>query len=156
MKEIALTHGHVAMVDDEDYELLNQYSWGATHGRTTFYATRIEKNPQGERTLILMHRQIMKPPKGLQIDHINGNGLCNKKGNLRIVTVRQNSQNRHSRKTSKYPGVSWDDRRKGWIASVYIDGSSKYLGKHETEQLAYEVYCAKLKEVGEKLSFVNL
>ena len=119
MKEIKLTQGKVAIVDDEDYDRLNQYKWHTHRRGRYFYATRKSPAVEGVRKIIYMHHDILENPSGKYVvDHKNGNCLDNTKGNLRIVSRRQNMQNSHVPKTSKYPGVHWSKRDKRWIAQV--------------------------------------
>lgn len=93
-----------ALIDEEDYELLLKYNWGADRQKTGgHYVVSRPKNSKR----IYMHRLLMNCPEGMIVDHIDGNKLNNRKSNLRICTTRQNSQNRRSDKTSgsKYLGV---------------------------------------------------
>lgn len=154
MKEIKLSQGKVAIVDDEDFDNIHQFKWRASKGRHTFYAVRW--NPQEGKYFVLehMHRVILNAPIGMQIDHIDGDGLNNQKSNLRLVSCRGNLQNhamREHQKHSKFPGVSWDkgmSRKKRWIAKIRINGTLKHLGYFETEEEAYECYkgaCSKLE-----------
>lgn len=131
-KEIPLTQGKVALVDDEDYERLNQFKWFASKNGKTYYAIRKSK--------ILMHRTIITPPSGFEIDHINGNGLDNRRENLRIVSHRENCQNKHIEKTSKFPGVTWNKQHKKWHAHVRILGKNRYLGSFDDEVEAAKAY----------------
>lgn len=147
MKEILLTQGKVALVDDEDYEELNKFKWYANELRKTHYAMRHMKG--SHKTIILMHRVIMNCPNGMFIDHIDHNGLNNQKSNLRIVTNRQNIQNHNIIKSSKYVGVSLDKYSKKWIASIRINKKTKYIGGFDNELDAHKAYLNKLKEIGE-------
>jgi hypothetical protein len=146
VKEIPLTQGKVTLVDDEDFDYLNQFKWYARKSKKTFYAFRgvnINKKVIG----FSLHRSIMNPPVNMEIDHINGNGLDNQKENMRIVTSRQNAQNRHIKKSSHYVGVSWDTKSKKWFARIRVRGISRYLGsfKNEIDAAAmYRVTCAVL------------
>jgi hypothetical protein len=150
MKEIILTQGQVALVDDEDYEYLNQFKWQAFWSKKahTFYAHRpIYKG--NKRTKILMHRQILNVPDGLQVDHINHKTLDNQKYNLRIVTCRQNNQN-HSRNVSSiYPGVSWNKKLKKWQANAVFNGKKHSLGMYLIEIEAFNAYRKFLQSIGE-------
>jgi hypothetical protein len=140
-KEIPLTKGMVALVDDEDYYDLSKYRWYANKtGWNTYYAFRNTPRQSGKQHLIRMHRVILNPPSDMEVDHINGNGLDNRKENLRIVTRRQNSQNRHQVKTSKYTGVCWDNDRQKWRAYIRIMGRNKHLGLFVDETLAARAY----------------
>lgn len=148
MKEIPLTQGKSALVDDEDYPRLSKPRWYAQKDGRTWYAGRhSQTDPAGNRHLILMHRAIIDLPKGMEIDHINGNGLDNRKENLRVVTKRQNQQNWHIRKTSKYPGVGWHKGKGRWQAQIRIKGKKTHLGYFTDELEAattYSVACAVL------------
>jgi len=87
-----------------------------------------------------MHTVIMNPPEGKEIDHINGDGLDNRRENLRIVSHRTNQQNRHENKTSRYPGVSWCKQHKKWKAQIHLSGANTYLGYFDVEEDAARAY----------------
>ena len=144
MKTINLTQGLEAMVDDEDFEELSKFRWYALKSRRTFYAVRASRESK-----IRMHRVICNAPKGMQVDHIDGNGLNNCKSNLRIVTSRQNQQNIHTKKSSVFPGVSWCTSTKKWRAQIRINGKQKHIGRFEIEVEAYSGYLNALKEIEE-------
>lgn len=145
VKRIPLTQGKFAIVDDADYEYLMQWKWYAVKDKNTYYAMRnqriSESGTRARRTTILMHRAIMKVQTGLQIDHINHNGLDNRKANMRICTNKENHYNQLSQrnKTSKYRGVSRDKNR--WRADIQRDKNKLYLGSYVSEikaALAYD------------------
>ena len=131
MKEIKLTRGMVALVDDEDYEYLNQWKWKADKGRQTYYAVRtVWKNGRTVEK-IYMHREIMKPPSDMKIDHRSGDGLDCQKQNMRICNSGQNNMNQKKRRmpcSSRFVGVSLDERRGTWQTYINIKGKRKYLG----------------------------
>jgi len=151
MKEIQLTQGKIALVDDEDFEELNKSKWCAQKIGNTYYAGRnISFN--GKRKNIRMHTEILGTVPNLQTDHVDGNGLNNQKSNLRLVTVRQNSQNRTNQvRSSLYPGVSWDKRDEKWGARISINGRSKNLGLFKLERDAFNAYCKAMNSIGEKI-----
>ena len=138
-KEILLTQDKVALVDDEDFEELNKYKWFALKDRSNYCAGR-NINNDGKRRTIRMHTMILNPPVDMQCDHINGNGLDNRRCNLRVVTLRENMQNKQTKKTSKYPGVCWTTKIKRWRAQIYHEGKHYHLGTFLTEEEAYERY----------------
>jgi hypothetical protein len=94
MKEIPLTQGKVALVDDEDFESIANHKWCAHQRGNTFYAERSRFGNRGG--TILMHREILSTSDtALEIDHIDGNGLNNTRANLRVVTHAENMKNQH-------------------------------------------------------------
>lgn len=147
MKEIKLTQGKVALVDDEDYEELNKYKWYANKIRNTYYAMRhMSKN---HKKIILMHREVMDLSNKMFVDHIDGNGLNNCKSNLRAVTNRQNLQKQNIKKSSKYVGVYLDKRTNKWKATIRINKKQTYLGCFNSELEAHEEYLKALDSMGE-------
>ena len=153
MKTIPLTKGYEAIVDDEDYEMLNKFKWHAHVSRRMIYATNTTKRDlNGKQKTIRMHSLLMHPPRGLLVDHIDGNGLNNQKSNLMVVTNRINCAHNHNRSNgSKYPGVTWERRRKHWVAQAQIDGKHVHIGSFPTEELAYEAYCMRVNPLEMKI-----
>jgi hypothetical protein len=158
MKEIKLTQGKIALVDDEDFETLNVFKWCALKSAQTFYAVRqqprsIARELHQKRKHIRMHHVVFgKPPEGKEIDHKDGDGLNNQKNNLRFVTRRQNLQNiiNHS-KTSKYPGVDRRKNEKKWRACINIRGEKKVLGIFPSEIAAFNCYRLACESIGERV-----
>lgn len=146
MKEIPLTQGKVALVDDEDYAELSKFSWYLHRDGNIQYAVRCShRNPTThKRNFIRMHAIILGTPKGMDTDHINGDGLDNRRENLRVVTKRQNQQNLHILKSSKFPGVDWNKSHKKWRTKIQINGKSHHLGYYNNEEMAarrYRIAC---------------
>lgn len=133
-REIPLSNGHVAIVDASDYEWLSQWKWSAmTNGsRKTLYAVRNSPVKDGRKSIIYMHREIIGLPYGdkRRGDHIiNGDTLNNRRSNLRIASVEENSFNSvaHRDNSSGYKGVSWGGSRdKRWIVQVRAYGENVY------------------------------
>ena len=156
MKTINLTQGKVALIDDGDYDNLSRKSWSYSN---TGYAQRGYK-ANGNCKTVLMHRQILNAPIGLEVDHINNNRLDNRRSNLRLVTRSENSvnQSKQLRKTtSRYKGVYWHKADKAWMARIQANGNYIYLGNFQSEQEAalaynkaatrYHGHYAKLNEI---------
>lgn len=133
-KKIKLTQGYYALVDEEDYVLLKEYKWQVRTDKSNYYATGVYKEKR-----VQMHRIIMKAKKGEIIDHINGNGLDNRKINLRVVSARINAWNRKN--NAKYPGVHWHSQKQKWYASIHLNYQTRSLGFFDTEiEAAREYY----------------
>jgi hypothetical protein len=157
MKEIPLTKGFFALVDDEDYESLMKFKWYAREVHRSVYAERGCKVTNGKREApgtLKMHRIIMNCPDGMQVDHINHNSLDNRKVNLRLCTPRQNQFNKRPiiKYGRRYMGV--DNNGFSWVARIVVNYKKIYLGSHETEEAAAIAYNnAAIKHFGE---FANL
>lgn len=146
MKEIQLTQGKVALVDDEEFEFLNEFKWQAHKHRDTnesYYAITNVKLGVNKWKSIKMHRLIMKvvDPKIL-VDHRDRNGLNNQKINLRTATRLDNAANRNSKPntTSKFLGVSWHIARNKWRANIQKNKKIKHLGYFINEIEAAKAY----------------
>lgn len=141
MKTIPLSKGMVAVVDDQDYEYLMQWSWYALWNGRSFYAAGSESFPDGTMDHFLMHRIIMRAQPGEFIDHKDLNTLDNRKTNLRRCSKGQNSMNARKRKdnTSGFKGVSktYDGK---WRATIQINGRAKHIGRFETPIEAATAY----------------
>jgi hypothetical protein len=142
VKEIQLTQGKVTIVDDEDFEYLNAHKWYAGRGGHTFYAGRGIRMPDGRWTSEQMHRVVLERKlgrplvKGQEVDHESGDGLDNRRENLRLATKSQNGRNRHRRAqntSSKFLGVSWYKRGKKWKSRITVNGTLLHLGYFATE-----------------------
>jgi hypothetical protein len=158
MKEIPLTQGKVALVDDEDYDrLVAMGKWYAMYTKHKWYAMKtIQRNGKGYK--LLLHRFIMDvvDPKIL-VDHKNGNGLDNTRQNLRICSSAQNQINRIVSRNNKvgYKGVYYDKYKKLWVAEIQIYGKRKFLGYHHTPELAAIAYDDYAKSVGKEFAHPN-
>ena len=137
-KAIKLTQNKWAMVDREDYEEVNKHRWHISGGANTNYtATRINRKK------IRMHRLVMNPKKGECIDHVNGNGLDNRKENLRICSHMENNRaipKTKNKTSSKYKGVTADKRYGRWIVQITHNYKKITLGGFNTEEEAGRVY----------------
>lgn len=153
MKEIQLTQGKVAIVDDEDFDRMSQYKWCAHVSRIYVYAVSQQriKQPDGKTKQYLkwMHREILNCPSGYFVDHIDHNTLNNQKSNLRVSTRSQNcSNNKAASKITGFKGVKNDAGR--FRARIVHGGKTFHLGCFSTPELAAAAYdCASIKMHGE-------
>ena len=139
-KQIPLTQGLFALVDDDVYEELNQYKWYAQKSRRTVYASRRTHNKK--QTTALMHRTILglSPGDGKITDHRNRDGLDNRLSNLRTVSKSVNGHNHsgYSSNTSGHTGVGWHTRYNKWHAYIVIDCKKIHLGVYDNLRDAIE------------------
>ncbi len=138
MKEIKLTQGKVALVDDEDYEYLNQWKWCAHHKTTNWYAVKNSCTINGTYGITFMHRLILNADQSKEVDHIDQDGLNNQKVNLRLCTGRQNKSNRKAYNNRKYKGT--DRNFNKYIAHINYMGKKIHLGTFKTEEQAALAY----------------
>lgn len=140
---IPVFDGAEALVDSGDYDRMMKYKW---HLSSKGYAIR---SVPGKSSGITMHRMIMDPPKGVMVDHINGQVLDNRRSNLRIVNALQNAQNRKKnvRSRSMYKGVSWKVANGKWQARIRVENKQFHIGLYDTELEAAVAYnnAAKLQ-----------
>jgi len=137
MKQIILTQGRVALVDDADFDWLNQWKWFARKTKNTWYAVRTPT----EGGSVYMHRVILNTPTGIKTDHWDGDGLNNQRHNLRQATTIQNGQSFRKFRASKtilLRGVT--KKRNKFRARITINKQEVYLGLFSTPELAALVY----------------
>jgi len=152
MKKIKLTQNKYALVDDEDYEFLSRWKWCAHKGGRTYYAKSTQYSDGKKRTLY-MHRLIMIPAPGQEIDHIDRNGLNNQKANLRVCTHKENSVNRIYRNKTGYRGIKKHGNR--WEARISFHKKRYYLGIYHTPEEAAHVYSIAAKKYYGEFACLN-
>jgi len=149
-KKVPLGNDQFAIVDDDDFERVNQYQWRAHKGGNSdehIYAV----------TRLRMHRLILNAPPGMYVDHINGDTLDNRKSNLRLCTTAQNQQNARPRRgSSKYKGVSYNSRKKRWLGAFMANGKTYYVGCFKSEDECAKAVDEKRKEVCGDFATTNL
>jgi hypothetical protein len=156
MKEIKLSQGQIALVDDEDYDFLMQWHWHAVKPKNIYYAlTNIWIN--GKRTSKRMHTLLVSVPEGMVIDHKDRNGLNNQRSNLRVCTLSQNSANSRPAGKSKYLGVSYliQNNHSYIQAQICKDHKVIHIGMFSTEEEAARAYDAKAKEIHGEFANLN-
>lgn len=153
IRYIPLTQGKIAVVDAADFEALSHWNWFAmrSHPRRAnckWYAARRDE----QKHWVTMHRMIIGALPGVLIDHRDGDGLNNRRTNIRIASPTGNAQNRRPRvgNTSGFKGVSWDSRAERWHVQIAINGKNTHVGHFDLKEDAARAYdVAALRHFGE-------
>jgi hypothetical protein len=138
---VPLTRGFEALIDAADAPLISRWSWHVILSRKTQYAV-LTLRDKGERIAFSMHRLLISAPRGVYVDHINGNGLDNRRSNLRLCSNVQNSYNAGLRKdnTSGFKGVAFHKTSGKWQAFIKVDGRRLCLGTFIDKDDARQAY----------------
>jgi hypothetical protein len=148
MREIDLNQGFTTYVDDDDYDQVTEWNWSAVWNGHSWYVQRTTKsltNKSGM-TTVSLHRTLMNAPRGVHVDHADGNTFNNQKHNLRLATVSQNNYNIGLKPSNKsgFKGVSL---KKGkWVAEIRAAGRHFYLGTFADPVDAALAYDAAARE----------
>lgn len=148
MKEIQLPHGMVALVDNEDFDKINAFAWNFIKKGNVFYAWRFERKDEygsRRRRRVQMHHMIVGHPGKLVVDHINHNGLDNRKCNLRIVPKRENHMNPIRKNKTGFVGVYKNYHK--YVTNIRINGRKKCIGSFNTPEEAHAAYITKYNEI---------
>lgn len=146
--EIPLTRGYVMLIDEEDAEWVSARKWQAYPAPHTTYVTG---NVHGKR--VHLHRLLLNAPDGLEVDHINRNGLDNRRCNLRLATHAQNEANKPPR--GQYKGAYWCERTGRWRALIRVDGHLKHLGRFDSVAEAARAYDVAALEAFGEFAYLN-
>jgi len=159
-RRIPLSQGKYAIVDTDDYVWLSKYRWYAARGGNTYYATRGQwSKTQKRRLTITMHRIIIEVPEGMFVDHINHNGLDNRKANLRLATPVDNARYARYPKintSSKYRGVWYNKQNRKWRATIVVNRKRKQIGYFKHEIDAARAYDQAAKKYFRDFAILNL
>lgn len=146
---ITLTKGYEAVIDVDDVGLVEGRNWSALvcKRRKAVYAVRVQRI-NGKSRMMLMHRVLSRVHDDLQIDHRDGNGLNNRRANLRPATHADNQLNKSVRSDSRsgLKGVAWNERDQIWRAEIMRGGKKKYLGNFKSAEDAHAAYIAVVDE----------
>jgi hypothetical protein len=145
MAEVKVGRSLFAYVDDADLALVSGHKWYPAKCKDTTYAMF----RTADAGTVYMHRMISGFPKGMDVDHRDGNGLDNRRSNLRVCTHAKNIANQKLSRanTSGYKGVSWDKKRGAWEAHIKYDQKKRFLGYFDDKADAARAYNAKAAEV---------
>ncbi len=149
MKKIPLTQGRFALVDDEDFDRINQFKWNLyDNGKFTYAVTNHS---------LRMHRVVMHAPKDKEVDHRNHNGLDNQKHNLRVCTKNENQHNRrlNANNASGYKGVCWHKRINKWQSYIRFQSKRIFLGYFADKVEAAKAYDKKAEELFGEFACLN-
>lgn len=155
MKQIKLTQGKFTLVNDEDYEYLNQWKWHTYKSKGIYYARRYDCSNGGKKN-IKMHRLLLNAEGEVLVDHIDGDGLNNQRVNIRLCTARQNAINRRGWGSSKYTGVSFDKESKKWRARINTGFAKINIGRFAEEEKAAVAYNAYAKKYHGEFARLNV
>lgn len=138
---IPLTKGYEAIIDAADVSLVERWNWAARVKPNAVYAFRTSQR-NGKKSDIKLHRFILSAPADLDVDHINGNGLDNRRENIRLATPSENMRNRgpNCRNTSGFKGVSFHKLTAKWESRIWSEGKQVVLGYFDTPELAHDAY----------------
>lgn len=161
MKQIQLTQNKLALVDNENFEYLNQWKWYYMTYRNRGYAVRAiylgggAKNCKLKR--IWMHRLVMNAPDNVRVDHIDNDSLNNTRVNLRFCSNQENAFNQGLAKNNKsgYRGVSWHKNHKRCYANIRINNKLKFLGSFQDSKDAASIYNLAAKKYFGEFAWLN-
>jgi len=152
---VPLTKGYEAVIDAADAALVGQWNWHAMEDGGRVYAAR-KDHSAGRSETVRLHRLLTGAAKGVMVDHRDGDGLNNRRKNLRTAT---NSQNQHNRRPQQgrcsLKGVSWHCQARRWRAHISVDGRKRHLGLFDTPEAAHAAYCKASTELHGEFGRVN-
>jgi len=157
-RRIPLTRGFYAIVDPDDFIWLSKFKWCVSKGTEGNYAVRNVRIGRRRTKMLLMHREIMKSPEELFVDHRNNDGLDNRKANLRPATHSQNMFNRRKTRkktSSRFIGVCFDKYYGRWLASICCHGKSFNLGRFDNEIDAAKAHDRAAREYHKEFARLN-
>lgn len=158
MKEIQLTQGKVALVDDDDYDYLMQWKWYTMNDTRANFFRPVRMGKDGK--TVYMHRVIMNCPNNMLVDHINRDTLDNRRENLRICNKKQNNVNSIKSRvgTSGYKGVTYEHRNHRtprWVSQIEINGKNNKIGRFKSKISAALAYDCVAECIHGEFAYLN-
>ena len=148
-----------AKVNPADYKRLRNYEWLANKSRNSFYARVIQTDSKTGKTRIkYMHQTVLEAPEGMVVDHINHDGMDNRRANLRAATYSQNVCNRKKQSgvySSEFKGVTWYKEKRKWVARIGFRNNRKFLGYFTDEIEAAKAYDRAAKKYHGEFACLN-
>jgi hypothetical protein len=147
-RKIYLDEGKWTILDQQDYCRFAGFKWCIGGYKDKYYAVRGQIIDPADIKIVRLHRLIMNAPDGLLVDHKNGDGLDNRRSNLRLATHSQNQCNKRKKAntSSRFSGVYWDKAKRKWVARTKYQGKSIWLGVFDSEIDAARAYDAAAKK----------
>lgn len=157
--KIILTQGLVSIVDEEDYLAFSAFKWTANRAGIYIYAVRNSSRTVKPRRLLLLHREILGiKDRKIKVDHKDGDGLNNRRNNLRKATNTENAQNQFYKKDtlSGYKGVDWCYDKSKWRARIQIKGEQVLIGRYACKHTAALAYNEKATALFGQFANLNI
>ncbi len=154
---VPLPQGKFATIDVEDGPEIGKYNWHLIRNKDQIYVVRNARK-EGSRIKFYLHRQIMQPEIGKEVDHINFDGLDNRSANLRVCSRQQNLQNRRKKRgkwSSSFKGVTWNKLAKKWCAYIYQNSTYICLGVFDLERHAAKAYDRSAVQLFGPFAYLN-
>ena len=148
--KIKLSNGLFAKIDEADYPIVSMYKWHFNRYAYTLIG--------GGHHWLSMHRLILNPPTGMEVDHINRDKLDNRRSNLRVCTPSQNRHNHGNYSTNKsgYNGVSFEKQTRRWYATIWHNGRNIHLGRFDSKESAAIAYNELAKNLRNEFAVLNV
>lgn len=156
-RKIYLDEGKWTILDTQDYYRYACFKWCIGGDKDNLYAVRGQLNGPVDMKMVRLHRLIMAAPKGLLVDHHNGDSLDNRRANLRLATNSQNQFNRRKREntTSRFKGVYFHKVHRKWAAQITIRGKRIFLGYFHSEIKAARTYDKTARKYHKEFARLN-
>jgi len=157
MKEIQLTQGKIALVDDADFEQVNRYKWYAKRSPKRVYVSRNLPLSGRKRTTQYLHQFLLNPPENSEIDHLDHDGLNNQRSNLRVCSTAENRRNVPVRINNKsgFKGIRWRKDLQLWHARICYNRKRIHLGYFPDPVSAAMAYNTAAKDLHGEFACLN-